>query len=131
MTTAQIDARALPRPIRRGTRADRPPDSLVGTVARLWHRNRVTEPARGLGHGGRFLLGVASFGTVGRGIWIGWISAGSLALLAFGVLPLLRRRNWVDLAAVAEAGQPEFGERLAGAVDLLGGFAIARTGRAR
>ncbi len=118
MTTAQIDARALPRPIRRG-------------LGRIDRRIRLLALLRGSGMALLILGLVAALGMAADfflvlpdlarwAIWIGWISAGSIALLVAGIVPLLRRRNWVDLAAVAESGQPDLGERLAGAVDLLG-----------
>ena len=54
-------------------------------------------------------------------IWGGWLGFGGLIFILTTLRPLLRRFGVFDLAAMAERGVPELGERLTGAVALLGG----------
>ena len=53
-------------------------------------------------------------------IWTGWLGFGGLVFLTT-LRPLVRRFGVFDLAAMAERGVPELGERLTGAVALLEG----------
>ena len=52
-------------------------------------------------------------------IWGAWVASAGLALALAVVVPAVRRRRWADLAAVAESGHPDLGERITSAVDLL------------
>ncbi len=118
MTTVPIDARSLPRPIRAG-------------LGRIDRRIRVLAFVRGIGVTALVLAFVAALGmavdfafamplAARWGIWGAWVGLGSLTLLIAALVPLFRGRSFDDLAAVAESGHPELGERLTSAVDLLG-----------
>ena len=118
MTTASIDARSLPRPLRLG-------------LERIDRKIRLLGLARG---SGLALLAMALVAAAGMAadffwplpiaarwiLWVGWIACGSALWIAFGIVPLFRRAAYGDLAAVAERGHPELGERIVGAVSLLG-----------
>ena len=122
MSDATIPARssivALPRPIRR-------------VLGRLDRRLRAVAFLRGLG---TTALVVALGAALGMGadfawvlpqearwaIWGAWLAVGGLMLVVAVVRPVARRMAAFDLAAVAERSNPELGERLTGAVALLG-----------
>jgi len=124
MATASTDIRPasaapLPRAIRRG-------------LGRVDHRLRMVGTVRGLGTVALVLAVGAALGMAADvafvlpigarwALWGAWIAAGTLALLATVLRPMLRRLTWGDLAAVAETGQPTLGERLTGTVALLRG----------
>lgn len=118
MTTANIDARSLPKPLRRG-------------LGRVDRKIRALALARGLGLVAIVLAVVAAIGmaldfalplpSAARwAIWGGWIACGTLVAIAALIRPLIRRKDYADLAAVAERSRPEMGERLTSAVELLG-----------
>ncbi|MDB5348765.1 MAG: hypothetical protein JWN86_12 [Planctomycetota bacterium] len=118
MTTASIDTRSLPRALKRG----------LGKVDR---RIRAFALVRGIGVVALVLASVAAIGMaadfawpmpmVARwAIWGGWIAAGTMAIVATVVVPIVRRVGYADLAAVAERGNPGLGERLTSAVALMG-----------
>ena len=71
-----------------------------------------------LGMAADFALALPTAGAVG--VWAAWIAAGTLALSPAVIVPLFRCGGLRDLAAVAERGDPELGERLTSAVELLG-----------
>jgi hypothetical protein len=109
--------RSLPRDIRRG-------------LSRVKLRLRAVGAMRGLGKTaivlavGAALAMAADMAVVMPmpirwTLWGLWTTAAAVALLAGFVRPLFRRLNWIELAALAERGQPELGERLASAVGLL------------
>jgi hypothetical protein len=52
-------------------------------------------------------------------LWALWLGAALAVAVSRLILPLARRTNLTDLAAVAEATHPQLGERLTGAVGLL------------
>ncbi len=52
-------------------------------------------------------------------IWGGWLALSGAVALAVVARPLVRPLAAIDLAALAERGQPEFAERLVGSVALL------------
>ena len=124
MATASIENRPrpsapLPRAIRRG-------------LGRVDHRLRMVGTARGLGTVALVTAVGAALGMAADvafvlpigarwAIWGAWVAAGTLAILATVLRPMLRRLTWADLAAVAETGQPTLGERLTGTVALLRG----------
>jgi hypothetical protein len=119
---AQRPARPpMPRPIRRA-------------LGRIDRRLRALAAVRGLGTAGLVAaLGAAAgmavdFGwglprAAHWGVWLAWIGAASATLLAALARGLARRSRALDLAAVLERSDPTLGERLTGAVDLLGGRA--------
>ena len=117
MTTASIDARTLPKSLRRG-------------LARIDRKIRGIALVRGLGLVALVLAVVAAVGMaldfavampiVARwAIWIGWIAAGTLTLGLAVIAPLFRSAGYANLAAVAERSRPEMGERLSSTVELL------------
>ena len=124
MATASTEIRPpastpLPRAIRRG-------------LGRVDHRLRMVGTVRGLGTVALVLALGAALGMAADvafvlpiearwAIWGAWVAAGTLALLATVLRPMLRRLTWGDLAAVAETGQPTLGERFTGTVALLRG----------
>ena len=77
----------------------------------------------GGGDGGRFRLGTAGAGA--WGVWVAWVVAASGPLARALARGLAGKARALDLAAVLERGYPELGERLTGAVGLLGGAAGA------
>jgi hypothetical protein len=108
---------SLPRPIRRA-------------LGRLSLRLRTAFLLRGLGTTALTLvlgavLGMAAdfawvLPQIARwAIWGVWLTVASLVFILTTLRPLVRRFGAFDLAAVAERGQPELGERLTGAVSLL------------
>jgi hypothetical protein len=124
MTTTSTEARpasALPPALRRG-------------LGRVDRRIRAAGLLRGLGT----VALVAALGAAGGmaldvawplpewarwAIWGAWLLAIGAAALAAVAGPLVRRVGWTDLAAVAEAGHPDMGERLTSSVALLAGRA--------
>ena len=108
----------LPLPIRRA-------------LGRLGLRLRMTAGLRGLGS---TLLAMAVCAALGIAadlawvlpqparwtIWAAWLALGGLIFIVTALRPLVRRLGAFDLAAVAERGHPELGERLTGVVALLG-----------
>jgi hypothetical protein len=109
---------ALPRPIRR-------------VLGRLGLRLRLASCLRGLGSTMLVMALCAAMGMVADlawalpqparwAIWGTWLAFGGLALILTTLRPTVRRFGAFDLAAVAERGHPELGERLTGAVALLG-----------
>ena len=64
------------------------------------------------------------------GIWGAWLAVTVIVALVAVVRPLVRRIAATDLAALAERGQPEIGERLVGSVELLAGGDRAHGSRA-
>ncbi|HWE39706.1 MAG TPA: hypothetical protein VG406_24365 [Isosphaeraceae bacterium] len=124
MTQATLDARAqtpparLPRPIRR----------VLGRVGR---RLRAAALLRGLGRVALVLAVGAALGMAADfagvlpeaarwAIWGGWLAATG-ATMVIGVLyPMVRGAGVFELAALAERAHPGLGERLTGAVALLG-----------
>ncbi|MDR3636399.1 MAG: hypothetical protein P4L84_21530, partial [Isosphaeraceae bacterium] len=121
MTQATLPIRtapeALPRPIRR-------------VLGRLNRRLRASAALRGAGLVAVVLAVGAALGmaadfavvlprAVRWALWGAWLATGGLVFLTKVVGPAVRRTGALDLAAVAERGQPELGERLTGAVSLL------------
>ena len=115
--SANANAR-LPRPIRR-------------VLGRLGLRLRVASCLRGLGTTILVMALCAALGMAADlawvlpqlarwAIWGAWLAFGGLILILKTLRPLVRRFGAFDLAAVAERGHPELGERLTGAVALLG-----------
>jgi|GEM_PF-1942411 len=116
--TAESQSQTLPGAVRR-------------VLGQLDRRIRVGAVLRGLG---TVALVVALIAMVGMAldfawplprllrwlIWLGWLAAGAWVLGTRVVPPLLRRRESLELAAVAERTHPELGERLTGTVGLLG-----------
>ncbi len=118
MTAATIDARALPRELRRG----------LGKIDR---RLRGVAMTRGLGLAAIALAAIAALGMAADfawaipqaarwAIWGAWIAAGGITLIATAIVPQVRRPDYADLAAVAERDRPDLGERLTSAVELIG-----------
>src|SRR4051812_28555061 len=110
MTTASIDARSLPRALRRG-------------LGRIDKRLRAFAMVRGVGRVVLVLAVLAAVGMVadfawslpiaGRwAIWSAWIGAGAITFAVAVLVPMARREGYSALAAVAERGNPELGERL-------------------
>ncbi len=108
----------LPRPIRRA-------------LGRLGLRLRLASCLRGLGTTILVMALCAAMGMAADlawvlpqvtrwAIWGVWLAIGGLIFLLTILRPLFRRFGAFDLAAVAERGHPELGERLTGAVALLG-----------
>ncbi|MGP0062270.1 MAG: hypothetical protein ACLQGP_01545 [Isosphaeraceae bacterium] len=109
---------SLPRPIRR-------------VLGRLGLRLRLASCLRGLGTTILVMALCAAMGMAADlawvlpqlarwAIWGVWLAIGGLALILTALRPLVRRLGAFDLASVAERGHPELGERLTGAVALLG-----------
>ncbi len=106
------------------------PREIRRALGRVGGRLRVVGATRGLGN----VALVASIGAVVGmaadffvalptsarwGIWGTWLGAVGIATLWGMVRPLVRSIDAADLAALAERGQPELGERLVGSVELL------------
>ena len=107
------------------------PREIRRALGRVAGRLRTVQAMKGLGT----LAMVASMGAIAGiaadfawplpmvarwGIWSAWLGLSILVALFAVVRPLFRHLEPVDLAALAERGQPELAERLIGAVALIG-----------
>ena len=106
------------------------PREIRQALGRVAARLRTVDVLKGLGT----VAMVASLGAIAGmiadfawplpsvarwGIWAAWVGVTGL-LTAFAVIrPLFRQLGSIELAALAERGQPELGERLVGSVALL------------
>src|SRR4051794_4839614 len=107
------------------------PGAIRSGLKRVERRIRLFGLLRGLGMLAALLAAGAAAGMVTDflwplptavrwAIWLGWVGAGLVMLGGAVARPVVRRMRWDDLAAVAEAGNPELGERLVSTVGLLG-----------
>ena len=117
MTTASLNARSLPKPLRRG-------------LGRVDRKIRGVALVRGLGLVAIVLAVAAAIGmaldfalplpiAARWGLWCAWIGLGVIVFAASVLRPIARRSGFADLAAVAERSRPEMGERLTSTVELL------------
>jgi hypothetical protein len=121
MTTVSADPRTSSQPL---------PQALRRGLARIEIRLRAIGVLKGLGTLGLVMALGATLGMAADvafalpsfirwAIWLTWVAALGL-IVARALFPYLGRPfRWVDLAAIAESGNPELGERLTSTVDLL------------
>ncbi len=106
------------------------PPPILRALARLGLRLRTAFLIKGLGTTALILVLGAVLGMAAEFVWVLpqgsrwaiwgiWLIVTGLAFILTTLRPLVRRFSAFDLAAVAEQGQPELGERLTAAVALL------------
>lgn len=124
MTHATLPARSVPAP-------DALPKPIQRVLGRLNRRLRASAALRGLGLVALLLAFGAAAGMAADfalalpraarwALWGAWLTGATWAFLVRVIGHVVWRPAPFDLAAVAERGQPELGERLTGAVSLLG-----------
>ena len=107
------------------------PEAIRRALGALDRRIRRGSAVRGLGTLALVLAPIAAMGmaldfawplpwALRWLIWLGWLGASGWLLATKVVRPSLRRGSPLELAAVAEQACPDLGERLTGAVGLLG-----------
>jgi hypothetical protein len=121
MTSVSIEPRTPPRPL---------PKSIRRGLVRVDTRLKALGLIKGLGTLALILASVTILGVASDvafvlpqwlrwAIWLTCLATVLLVLARWVIRPLIQCSRWADLAAVAESGNPELGERLTSTVDLL------------
>ena len=111
----------LPRPIRRALRRVDLRLRALAAMRGLGTAGLVAALGALTGMGADFIWGLPPLAR--WGIWLAWVLAFAAPLALVLRRVLMSRTEPMELAAVIERGDPSLGERLTGAVDLLGAHA--------